>query len=83
MFSRLETDPPGATAFVDGRFVGVTPTTVQLPARRSARARLELPGYAPVEVSLDRAPGTPEDAEPGVGWEPAYFWRLVPDAAGR
>lgn len=75
--SRLETEPPGATVFVDGSFVGITPTTATLPAKRSVHVRLELTGYQTLDTMLDRRIGIAPDAPPGAGWETVYYWQLV------
>lgn len=75
--SRFESEPPGASVFVDGGFVGTTPTTFHLPAKPSVHVRLELPGYFPVDTMLDRRTGLPTDAPAGTGWEDLYYWPLV------
>ena len=74
--SRFESDPAGATIFIDGGYVGTTPTTFRLPPKRQVRLRLELPGYFPIDTSLDRLPGVAEGAEPGVGWDEVYYFVL-------
>ncbi|MGE0710221.1 MAG: PEGA domain-containing protein [Planctomycetota bacterium] len=74
--SKFETDPPGASVFIDGGFVGVTPTGVMLPGRPEVSIRIEKPGYLFVEELLRRAPGTPSDAPDGVGWESLYPYTL-------
>lgn len=77
LLSRFESEPPGASVFVDGGFVGTTPTAFHLPAKPSVHVRLELPGYFPVDTMLDRRTGLPPDAPPGTGWEDVYYWPLV------
>lgn len=74
--SSIETDPAGASIFVDGGFVGTTPTSFHLPPKRRVALRLELPGYFPVDTFLDRAAGVPAEAEEGVGWDAHYFFPL-------
>lgn len=74
--SRFESDPAGATIFIDGGYVGTTPTSFRLPPKRQVRLRLELPGHFPVDTTLDRLPNVPEGAEPGVGWEEVYYFVL-------
>lgn len=74
--SRIETDPPGASIFVDGGFVGTTPTAFRLPPKQRVQLRLDLPGHFPVDTVLERAPGVAESAGPGVGWEPFYYFPL-------
>ncbi|WP_337844237.1 RodZ domain-containing protein [Thermus sp.] len=53
---RLQTDPPGARAYLDGFYLGQTPL-VTPPLEGGRRVlRLELPGYKPLEetLALDR-----------------------------
>lgn len=76
VLSRFESEPPGASVFVDGGFVGTTPTSFHLPAKPSVHIRLELPGYFPVDTMLDRRTGLPPDAPAGTGWEEVYYWPL-------
>src|SRR5688572_9541676 len=76
IMSRFETDPPGGSVFVDGGFVGVTPTAFHLPAKPSVDLRIELHDHFPVVERLDRRLGLPADAPDGTGWEPVYFWPL-------
>lgn len=75
--SRFESDPSGASVFVDGGFVGVTPTAFHLPAKPTVEVRLELHDHFPATARLDRRVGTPPDAPAGVGWEPVYYWPLT------
>lgn len=78
--STFESDPPGASVFVDGGFVGTTPASFYLPAKDRVEVRLEAPGYAPHEDVLLRRTTVPEEAraEEGVGWEDLYYYRLLP-----
>jgi hypothetical protein len=76
--SRIESQPPGASVFVDGAFVGKTPTETLLPARRQVELVLDLPGHQNVTARLSRALGVPADAAAGVGWEAVYYYPLVP-----
>lgn len=77
LLSRFESAPPGASVFVDGGFVGITPTSFHLPAKPSVHVRLELPGHFPVDTMLDRRLGMNADAPAGTGWEDLYYWPLV------
>ncbi len=77
VLSRFESEPPGASVFVDGGFVGTTPTSFHLPAKPSVHVRLELPGYFPVDTMLDREKTLPAGAPAGTGWEDLYYWPLV------
>lgn len=77
VLSRFESAPPGASVFVDGGFVGITPTSFHLPAKASVHVRLELPGHFPVDTILDRRIGMAADAPAGTGWEDLYYWPLV------
>ena len=49
----VETRPPGATVFVDGRAVGATPTRVSALAAGQHAVRIELTGYRTVATSVD------------------------------
>jgi hypothetical protein len=77
VLSRFESDPAGASVFVDGGFVGMTPTAFHLPAKPRVEVRVELHGHFPANATLDRRLGLPEDAPAGTGWEPLYYWPLV------
>lgn len=77
VLSRFESSPPGASVFVDGGFVGITPTSFHLPAKASVHVRMELPGHFPVDTMLDRRLGMTADAPAGTGWEDLYYWPLV------
>lgn len=76
--SRFETDPKDAAIYVDGGYVGRTPTAFHLPPKAKVRVRIELPSYAPVEEVLYRDPKAPADAAEGVGWEAVYWYQLQP-----
>lgn len=76
--SRFETDPKDAAVYVDGGYVGRTPTAFHLPAKDQVRVRIELPTYGPIEEVLYRDPQTPKDAAEGVGWEEVYWYPLQP-----
>ena len=76
--SRIETDPPSAAIYVDGGYVGKTPTAFHLPAKDKVQLRLELPGYSPQEDVLYRDSATPAGAPEGVGWEEVYWYPLPP-----
>ncbi len=53
---RLETDPPGARAYLDGFLLGETPLTTPPLEGGRRLLRLERPGYLPLEqeINLDR-----------------------------
>jgi hypothetical protein len=52
----VATDPAGAALYVDSRWQGVTPLTIDRPSQRS-RGVLDLDGYYP--VALDLGPASP------------------------
>ncbi len=72
--SKIESLPQGASVFVGGGFVGLTPASFQLPAKPRVEIRLEFPGYIPYEDILIRRKGLPKDLEGelGVGWDEVY-----------
>lgn len=76
--STFESDPPDAALYVDGGYIGRTPTTFHLPSRATVRIRLELPGYAPIEELLYRDAKVGPDAPEGLGWDAHYYYPLVP-----
>lgn len=76
--SQFESEPPDAAVYVDGGYVGRTPTAFHLPPRGTVRIRLELPGYTPIEDVLYRDGSVPPDAAEGVGWQDHYYYPLVP-----
>jgi hypothetical protein len=76
ILSRFETDPAGASVFIDGGFVGTTPTAFHLPAKPTVEVRLELHDHFPATARLDRRIGLPADAPAGTGWDPLYYWSL-------
>jgi hypothetical protein len=49
---QIDSDPPGATVFVDGRPCGVTPATVALDRKVEHRIQLEKDGYVPTAADL-------------------------------
>lgn len=51
----LNTNPPGAAAYVNGRYVGRTPVQVQLSTDRSHRVAFSARGYVPVQRTLVRS----------------------------
>ncbi len=57
MVLELATMPRGAQAFIDGRFVGETPLSVDLLAGQRS-LRLTLPGYRDRVERIDARPGT-------------------------
>ena len=74
--STVESNPAGASVFVDGGFIAITPASFYLPAKDRVGIRLELGGYLPVDEILVRSRSVPEDAEEGVGWDEVYFYEL-------
>lgn len=48
----IESEPPGAEVFVEGRRAGMTPLRTALPQNRAVILRLVLPGYEPLEHSV-------------------------------
>lgn len=76
--SLIETEPAGASVFLEGGFVGVTPASFMMPARPEVTIRIERPGYLFVEELLRRRSNVPADVGEGVGWEEVYFWPLTP-----
>jgi len=55
---QLVTNPPGATALLDGKEEGKTPANLTLPDDKPHVLALKLEGYEPLEHTID--PGTPE-----------------------
>lgn len=76
--SKFETVPKDAAVYVDGGYVGRTPTAFHLPAKPKVWVRVELPGYAPIEEQLYRDVATPPEAVEGVGWQDLYYYELLP-----
>ena len=74
----IETEPAGASVFLEGGFVGTPPASFMMPARPEVTIRIERPGYQFVEELLRRRADVPPDAQEGVGWETSYFWPLTP-----
>ncbi len=50
----VDSNPKGATVYLDGQPVGQTPTVVSVPRDSEARITVEAPGYAPVTVDRDK-----------------------------
>jgi PEGA domain-containing protein len=75
--SAFASDPEGASVFIDGGFVGQTPTSFFLPDKDIVDVRVQHPGYLPMEEELHRAK-VPEEAGEGVGWESSYYYPLTP-----
>ena len=74
--SAFETEPEGASIYIDGGFVGTTPTKFYLPAKDTVELRIQRPGYLPHEEELYRDK-VGEGAGEGVGWESLYFFPLT------
>ncbi|MCX7751812.1 MAG: PEGA domain-containing protein [Blastocatellia bacterium] len=55
----IATDPPKATVFIDGRWVGHTPLVVELTAG-THRIVLQKEGYKPIEREIFADPSEPE-----------------------
>jgi tRNA A-37 threonylcarbamoyl transferase component Bud32 len=72
----VTSSPTGAAVFVDGRRLGVTPTTVEVAPGRSVDVVLRKAGYRLHAVTLAPQPGQTVDAElaPELGFE--GVWRL-------
>jgi hypothetical protein len=51
---RVRSKPAGATVFVDGKQVGLTPATAVVSRWGWHRVRIEMPGYEPYEVKLEK-----------------------------
>lgn len=75
--STFESDPAGASIFVDGGFVGRTPTAFFLPAKEQVEIRILHPDCLPLEEVLYRAK-VAEGSGEGLGWDPTYFYPLNP-----
>jgi hypothetical protein len=75
--TKIETEPAGASVFMEGGFVGTTPCAFLMPAQPEVTIRIERPGYQFVEELLRRHSQTPNDAAEGVGWDEVYFWPLT------
>ena len=54
---RVESDPPGASVAVDGRYAGTTPATLPLSPGREHRITLSKAGYSTAERSARLKPG--------------------------
>jgi PEGA domain len=74
--SVFESDPEGASIYVDGFHVGVTPTSFTLPDKNEVEIRVDLPNHFPRTEKLLRAVGVPPNAAEGAGWEELYYWNL-------
>ena len=75
--SEFNSDPEGASVFIEGGFVGQTPTSFFLPNKDVVDVRVQRPGYLPMEEELHRAK-VPEGVGEGVGWESSYYYPLNP-----
>ncbi|MEK7477510.1 MAG: PEGA domain-containing protein [Candidatus Coatesbacteria bacterium] len=42
---KVESNPPGATVYVDGKIVGLTPSTLSVPRKQNTLVRIALDGY--------------------------------------
>lgn len=51
---RINSQPAGASVFINNQSFGETPTVVQLKRSGTFTLILEMPGYEPYEVKLDR-----------------------------
>ncbi len=74
--SSFESDPEGASIYIDGFHVGVTPTSFTLPDKDEVEIRIDLPNHFPRTEKLVRAVGVPAGAADGAGWEDLYYWNL-------
>jgi hypothetical protein len=50
----IDSDPPGAHVVLNGRQVGVTPMAAVVDRDQGAEIRIELAGYQPLTVSVDK-----------------------------
>lgn len=50
----VDSDPGGARVFLDGRLVGQTPTIVVVQRRDAGILRVELDGYEPLTLDIDK-----------------------------
>jgi hypothetical protein len=74
--SKVESNPSGASVFVEGGFVATTPASFYMPAKARVGIRIELPGYLPIDEVVVRSKSVPKEAEEGVGWDEVYFYEL-------
>ena len=51
---RMRSKPAGGDVWVNGRRIGTTPTAVSMSRWRNPRVRIEMPGYEPYEVRLEK-----------------------------
>jgi len=51
---KFDSKPPGATVYLDGKDIGLTPKLVILSRFRSPRVRIEMAGFQPYELQLVR-----------------------------
>jgi len=51
---KVDSEPPGAVVYVDGKAFGLTPTMLVVSRWRVPRLRFELPGYQPYDLPLER-----------------------------
>ena len=59
----VESDPPGAEIFLDGKSVGVTPQTLQIPRDAPHSVYLKKEGFRPALVVLEK-----HDANDGIDY---------------
>ena len=50
----VNTNPPGAKIFLDGRLVGTSPMQLAVDRKDEAQVRVELDGYEPVTIDRDK-----------------------------
>ena len=50
----ISSNPTNAKVFVDGQETGITPVNVDLKRKDSHTVRIELDGYSPYEINLNR-----------------------------
>lgn len=50
----VDSEPAGARVYLDGRLVGATPTIVVVNRKDAGLLRIELPGYEPLTLDLDK-----------------------------
>jgi hypothetical protein len=59
----VQSIPPGATVYLDGKRAGTTPGRIRISSYGPARVRLELAGYQDVETAGQWLPGDSESIE--------------------
>jgi hypothetical protein len=79
---RVETDPPGASVWLDDTFQGRTPLEIPYLIPASRELRVQEPGYQPVVRIIDLPPYTEEVQQIVLSLEPGNFFDLNSEPAG-